>query len=55
MTILMLNNDIFFNIFKDIKITKLNILELSNKNLNNKVKDYLEYIYNNDYKIIKKF
>ena len=49
----MLNNDIFFNIFKDIKITKLNILELSNKNLNNKVKDYLEYIYNNDYKIIK--
>tara|TARA_B100001175_G_C19482880_1_gene628113 strand:- start:683 stop:1228 length:546 start_codon:yes stop_codon:yes gene_type:complete len=53
MTILMLNNDIFFNIFKDIKITKLNILELSNKNLNNKVKDYLEYIYKNDYKIIK--
>ncbi len=49
----MLNNDIFFNIFKDIKITKLNILELSNKNLNNKVKDYLEYIYKNDYKIIK--
>ena len=53
MTILMLNNDIFFNIFKDIKITKLNILELSNKNLNNKIKDYLEYIYKNDYKIIK--
>ena len=53
MTILMLNNDIFFNIFKDIKITKLNILELSNKNLNNKVKDYLEYIYKNNYKIIK--
>ena len=49
----MLNNDIFFNIFKDIKITKLNILELSNKNLNNKIKDYLEYIYKNDYKIIK--
>ena len=41
MNILKLNDDIFFEIFKNIKINKLNILELSNKEINIKIKKYL--------------
>lgn len=53
MNILKFNDDIFFEIFKNIKINKLNILELSNKYINIKIKKYLEYLYNCDFKILK--
>lgn len=53
MNILKLNDDIFFEIFKNIKINKLNILELSNKEINIKIKKYLECLYNCDFKILK--